>query len=486
MNYRELRLITIVAAIVAVIVLTAIYLPHARAVTTIYTSTTTYVTTTVTETNTTVIYTTTTTVTTTSTNTMPTTITSTVTGTEYLYESTTSVTFVASNFTFTAGTITQYFNTTILEYESTQTALYDMQYNFTIANTTYVVMTSTAYITMNRTVSLSGFYTVYVTPTVVATRTVSANVTDTTTVTVTNNVTQYTVFIKNLQKMDITFTVNGTATLTTTYVMKETVVAIGQVSRAISIVTSTLYVTLTNFYNITYIGGMVSTTMYISMSTTTVVVTKLTMLTTYNTSYIINGTVTVTSTIVPRIQGFTMNVSGVFLSAAFYISVGPQAYANVFYLNPSTVVALLGNYTPVNATMYVVYNGTTLATVTAGKVSTIYNASPNVTAYVTAPSYTGTFFVYDANQSPVSYLSDYEDLAYIAFVIGVGMLSNLFFRGNRLHAIIGMISVAILGGVVGYAFGIPLAYTSMATVVLVISAAILAIVERNRETMIGE
>jgi len=321
---------------------------------------------------------------------------------------------------------------------------------------------------------------------VVATRTVSANVTDTTTVTVTNNVTQYTVFIKNLQKMDITFTVNGTATLTTTYVMKETVVAIGQVSRAISIVTSTLYVTLTNFYNITYIGGTVTTTMYISMSTTTVVITKLTMLTTYNTSYIINGTVTVTSTVVPRIQGFTMNVSGVFLSGAFYISVGPQAYANVFYLNPSTVVALLGNYTPVNATMYVVYNGTTLATVTAGEVSTIYNASPNVTAYVTAPSYTGTFFVYDANQSPVSYLSDYEDLAYIAFVIGVGMLSNLFFRGNRLHAIIGMISVAILGGIVGYAFGIPLAYTSMATVVLVISAAILAIVEKNQETIVGE
>jgi len=49
-----------------------------------------------------------------------------------------------------------------------------------------------------------------------------------------------------------------------------------------------------------------------------------------------------------------------------------------------------------------------------------------------------------------------------------------------------MISVAILGGVVGYAFGIPLAYTSMATVVLVISAAILAIVERNRETTIGD
>jgi hypothetical protein len=66
------------------------------------------------------------------------------------------------------------------------------------------------------------------------------------------------------------------------------------------------------------------------------------------------------------------------------------------------------------------------------------------------------------------------------------MLSNLFFRGNRLHTIIGMISVAILGGVVGYAFGIPLAYTSMATVVLVISAAILAIVERNRETIVGE
>ncbi len=136
--------------------------------------------------------------------------------------------------------------------------------------------------------------------------------------------------------------------------------------------------------------------------------------------------------------------------------------------------------------MYVVYNGTTLATVTAGEVSTIYSAPPNVTAYVTAPSYTGTFFVYDANQSPISYLSDYEDLAYIAFVIGVGMLSNLFFRGNRLHAIIGMISVAILGGIVGYAFGIPLAYTSMATVVLVISAAILAIVERNRETIVGE
>jgi len=194
----------------------------------------------------------------------------------------------------------------------------------------------------------------------------------------------------------------------------------------------------------------------------------------------------VTSTVVPGIQGFTMNVSGAFLSAAFYISVGPQAYANVFYLNPSTVVALLGNYTPVNATMYVVYNGTTLATVTAGEVSTIYNASPNVTAYVTAPSYTGTFVIYDANQSPISYLSDYEDLAYIAFVIGVGLLSNLFFRGNRLHAIIGMISVAILGGIVGYAFGIPLAYTSMATVVLVISAAILAIVERNRETIVGE
>ena len=66
------------------------------------------------------------------------------------------------------------------------------------------------------------------------------------------------------------------------------------------------------------------------------------------------------------------------------------------------------------------------------------------------------------------------------------MLSNLFFRGNRLHAIIGMISAAILGGVVGYTFGIPLAYTSMATVVLVISAAILAIVERNRETMTSE
>jgi len=157
-------------------------------------------------------------------------------------------------------------------------------------------------------------------------------------VTVTNNVTQYTVFIKNLEKMDITFTVNGTATLTTTYVMKETVVAIGQVSRAISIVTSTLYVTLTNFYNITYIGGSASATMYISMSTTTVVITKLTTLTTYSTSYIINGTVTVTSTVVPRIQGFTMNASGAFLSAAFYISVGPQAYANVFYLNPSTAV----------------------------------------------------------------------------------------------------------------------------------------------------
>ena len=66
------------------------------------------------------------------------------------------------------------------------------------------------------------------------------------------------------------------------------------------------------------------------------------------------------------------------------------------------------------------------------------------------------------------------------------MLSNLFFRGNRLHAIIGMISAAILGGVVGYAFGIPLAYTSLATVVLVISAAVLAIVERNRETTISE
>ena len=127
-----------------------------------------------------------------------------------------------------------------------------------------------------------------------------------------------------------------------------------------------------------------------------------------------------------------------------------------------------------------------MATVTAGQVSTIYSVPPNVTAYVTAPSYTGTFVVYDANQSPVSYLSNYEDLAYVAFVIGVGMLSNLFFRGNRLHAIIGMISAAILGGVVGYAFGIPLAYTSLATVVLVISAAVLAIVEKNSETMTSE
>jgi hypothetical protein len=109
----------------------------------------------------------------------------------------------------------------------------------------------------------------------------------------------------------------------------------------------------------------------------------------YTTSYATNGTVTVTSTVVPRVQGFTVNVSGLFLSGAFYISVGPQAYANVFYLNPSTAVALLGNYTPVDATMYVVYNGTTLATVTAGEVSTIYDAPPNVTAYVTAPSYTG-------------------------------------------------------------------------------------------------
>jgi uncharacterized membrane protein len=71
-------------------------------------------------------------------------------------------------------------------------------------------------------------------------------------------------------------------------------------------------------------------------------------------------------------------------------------------------------------------------------------------------------------------------------VIGVGLLSNLFFRGNRLHAIIGMISAALLGGIVGYAFGIPSAYTSMATVVLVISAAILIIVERNRETLVNE
>ena len=485
MNYRELQLITIAMAILAVTVLTAIYLPRVRALTTINTSTTTYVTTTVMETSTSTVYTTTTTVTTTSTDTTPTTVTSTVTGTEYLYESTTSVTFVATS-VYTTMTITQYFNTTVVEYESTQTVLYDMSYNFTIANTTYVVTSSTAYIIMSRTISLSGFYTVCVTPTVVATNTVRVNVASTTTVTVTNNVTQHTVFIKNLQKMDITFSVNGTATLTTTYLMKETVVAIGQVSKAISIVTSTSYVTLTNFYNITYIGGTVSTTMYISMSTTTVVFTKLTMLTTYSTSYITNGTVTVTSTVVPMVRGFTMNVSGAFMSGAYYISVGPQAYANVFYLNPSTAVALLGNYTPVNATMYVVYNGTTLATVTAGEVSTIYSAPPNVTAYVTAPSYTGTFVVYDANVSPISYLSDYEDLAYMAFVIGVGLLSNLFFRGNRLHAIIGMISVAILGGIIGYAFGIPLAYTSMATVVLVISAAVLAIVEKNRETVIDE
>ncbi len=368
----------------------------------------------------------------------------------------------------------------------TQTALYSMSNYVTVMNTTYVVLSSTAYVTMSRTISLSGYYTVYVTPTVVAVRTVNVSTTGTTTVTVTSNVTQLAVYLRNLEKMDVILTVNGTATTTTVNVMKETAIILGTATHSLRLINSTTYITVTNFYNITYVKGTTVSTIYVSESTTTVSHTKFTRATIYSTSYITNGTVTVTSTVAPRVQGFTMNVSGAFLSAAFYISVGPQAYANVFYLNPSTAVALLGNYTPVNATMYVVYNGTTLATVTAGEVSTIYSAPPNVTAYVTAPSYTGTFFVYDANQSPISYLSDYEDLAYIAFVIGVGMLSNLFFRGNRLHAIIGMISVAILGGIVGYAFGIPLAYTSMATVVLVISAAILAIVEKNSETVIDE
>ena len=420
------------------------------------------------------------------TNTTATTITSTVTGTEYLYENTTSVTFVVARSVTTTIPITQYVNTTVVVYDTTQTALYSMSNYVTVMNTTYVVLSSTAYVTMSRTISLSGYYTIYVTPTVVAVRTVSANVTGTTTITVTSNVTQLAVYLKNLEKMDVTLTVNGTATTTTMYVVRETAIILGTATHSLRLINSTTYITVTNFYNITYVKGTTVSTIYVSESTTTVSHTKFTRATIYSTSYITNGTVTVTSTVAPRVQGFTMNVSGAFLSAAFYISVGPQAYANVFYLNPSTAVALLGNYTPVNATMYVVYNGTTLATITAGEVSTIYSAPPNVTAYVTAPSYAGTFVVYDADVSPVSYLSDYEDLAYIAFVIGVGLLSNLFFRGNRLHAIIGMISVAILGGIVGYAFGIPLAYTSMATVVLVISAAILAIVERNSETIIGE
>ena len=425
-------------------------------------------------------------VTVTSTNAIPYTITSTVTGTEYLYKNTTSVTFVIARSVTTTIPITQYVNTTVVMYDTTQTALYSMSNYVTVMNTTYVVLSSTAYVTMNRTIGLSGYYTVYVTPTVVAVRTVSVSASRTTTITVTSNVTQLAVYLGNLEKMDVTLTVNGTATLTSVYVMRETAIVLGTATHFLRLINSTTYITVTNFYNITYVKGTTVSTMYVSESTTTVSYTKYTRATIYGTSYVTNGTVTVTSTVVPRVQGFTMNVSGMFLSGAYYISVGPQAYANVFYLNPSTAVALLGNYTPVNATMYVMYNGTTLATVTAGQVSTIYDAPPNVTAYVTAPSYTGTFTVYDANQSPISYLSDYEDLAYVAFVVGVGILSNLFFRGNRLHAIIGMISVAILGGVVGYAFGIPLAYTSLATVVLVISAAVLAIVERNRETTIED
>ena len=440
-------------------------------------------TTTVTETSTIPVYTASTTVTVTSTNTIPYTITSTVTGTEYLYENTTSVTFTAARNVTTTIPITQYVNTTVIRYNTTQTALYNISNSVTIMNTTYVAVSNTVYITMNRTIRLTGFYTIYVTPTIVANRTMSANITRTTTATVTSNITQLTVFLKNLEERDITLTMNGTATHTTAYVMGETVVIIGTATNYIRFINSTTYSTITNFFNVTYIKGTVISTMYVSKSTTTITTTKYARSTIYTTSYIINGTVNITSTVAPMVQGFTMNVSGAFISGAYYISVGPQAYANVFYINPSTAVALLGNYTPLNATMYVEYNDSTLAIVTAGEVSTISNAPPNVTAYVTASGYTGAFTIYDANDSPTSYLSDYEDLAYVAFMIGVGLLSNLFFRGNRLHVAIGMLSVAVLGGVVGYAFGIPLAYSSLASVVLVVSAVLLMIVERNRENV---
>ena len=559
MNYRELPLI-ITVVIIAVMILTVIYVPHVSALvgptittTTIHTSTTIYTsstttltsltivavstttatdtttitstptatatatqvvtstvstvwdtatatatltasttvtdvvsataTTTVTETSTIPVYTASTTVTVTSTNTIPYTITSTVTGTEYLYENTTSVTFTAARNVTTTIPITQYVNTTVIRYNTTQTALYNISNSVTIMNTTYVAVSNTVYITMNRTIRLTGFYTIYVTPTIVANRTMSANITRTTTATVTSNITQLTVFLKNLEERDITLTMNGTATHTTAYVMGETVVIIGTATNYIRFINSTTYSTITNFFNVTYIKGTVISTMYVSKSTTTITTTKYARSTIYTTSYIINGTVNITSTVAPMVQGFTMNVSGAFISGAYYISVGPQAYANVFYINPSTAVALLGNYTPLNATMYVEYNDSTLAIVTAGEMSTISNAPPNVTAYVTASGYTGAFTIYDANDSPTSYLSDYEDLAYVAFMIGVGLLSNLFFRGNRLHVAIGMLSVAVLGSVVGYAFGIPLAYSSLASVVLVVSAVLLMIVERNRENV---
>jgi len=277
-------------------------------------------------------------------------------------------------------------NTTYVVLSSTAYVAMRMSNYVTIMNTTYVVLSSTAYVAMNRTISLSGYYTIYVTPTLVAVRTVSVSATGTTTIIITNNVTQLTMYLRNLEKMDVTLTLNGTATVTTVNVVRETAIILGTATHFLRLINATTYNTVTNFYNITYVKGTIISTIYVSESTTTVSYTKYVRATIYGTSYIINGTVTVTSAVAPRIQGFTMNVSGVFLSGAFYISVGPQAYANVFYLNPSTVVALLGNYTPVNATMYVVYNGTTLATVTAGEVSTIYNASPNVTAYVTAPS----------------------------------------------------------------------------------------------------
>ena len=214
----------------------------------------------------------------------------------------------------------------------------------------------------------------------------SANITRTTTATVTSNITQLTVFLKNLEERDITLTMNGTATHTTAYVMGETVVIIGTATNYIRFINSTTYSTITNFFNVTYIKGTVISTMYVSKSTTTITTTKYARSTIYTTSYIINGTVNITSTVAPMVQGFTMNASGAFISGAYYISVGPQAYANVFYINPSTAVALLGNYTPLNATMYVEYNDSTLAIVTAGEVSTISNAPPNVCLLYTSPS----------------------------------------------------------------------------------------------------
>jgi hypothetical protein len=196
-------------------------------------------------------------------------------------------------------------------------------------------------------------------------------------------------------------------------------------------------------------------------------------------------TITVYGTTLNVYEGYVNSTTyGFYINQLPQISLQSNLILNGFYINPDTAVILFNTVTQgnVNMTAIVYANTTTYIILTTNTVVTLYNISPTLTMSVIIPPSNMYSFVFaDANTTPSSVLRNNIALAFVGFLIGIALLSNIFIRGNRYHVIIGIAIALILASFVSYIFGISLYYVAIASVIGIIAIPILVIITRNEE-----